>query len=214
MIKKQFKIQDQDLNYTVGLNQITVTQNDIDLDRLLQITNILQTQFSDPIIQFFDSSNVLNTDHIFLAIYHTFKAFSEGTNISNRKNIEILLYLSCNRQIRVALETFGVKESHLKSGKLSYCIVTTRNNVEKINTEILRLLKAKERQLTFNDKSREKFLQIMKFFDISTHQILTILNSYDIENTQNLEKVSLDHLFLGLEDLIGEQMVLLSLENI
>jgi hypothetical protein len=54
----------------------------------------------------------------------------------------------------------------------------------------------------------------MKFFDISTHQILTILNSYDIENTQNLEKVSLDHLFLGLEDLIGEQMVLLSLENI
>jgi hypothetical protein len=66
MIKEEFSFKDPYLHYYVGLNQIRLLQKVFELDRLIQITSILQTQFSETVIQFFNDKYILNQNHIFI----------------------------------------------------------------------------------------------------------------------------------------------------
>ncbi|MEJ2249824.1 MAG: KEOPS complex subunit Cgi121, partial [Candidatus Lokiarchaeota archaeon] len=183
-------------------------------DRLIQVTTALETQFSDSIIQFFKDEYILNQNHIFFAVYHVLKSFLDGKSISNKKNIELLLYLSCNRQIRIALEAFGINDANLRSKKLTYCIISTHNNIKELNNELLQLLNANESDITLNKKSEEKFNKVKKFFELTNLHIKTVLKSFDVRDTVDLNAIPLENLFKGLEDLICEKMALLSLENI
>jgi len=214
MIKEEFSFKDPYLHYYVGLNQIRLLQEVFELDRLIQITSILQTQFSETVIQFFNDKYVLNQNHIFQAIYFALKAFKEKKNISNKENIEILLYLSCNRQIKVALDSFGLKQNNLGTKKLSYCILSDKDNIQEINDELFKLLKPENLTLTINSVSKDKYNRIRDFYEITNLQLKTVLNSYNIIVNSSLTDISLDKLYLGLEDLICERMASLSLENV
>jgi tRNA threonylcarbamoyladenosine modification (KEOPS) complex Cgi121 subunit len=213
MIVKDFYISDLDLMYSIGINQIH-SELKISLDFLFNLIEKIQND-TNSMVQFFSDKYILNQEHLFTACYYVQKAFFNKVNISKRKNIEFLLYLASKRQIKNAIEAFGINNLGLESGEMSYIIVSNENNLNKINDEILQNLKANEIEITLNNKNAEKFNQIKSYFEISNNQINAVLNSYGVKNFSNkLIANNLDNLFLALNDLICEKMAILSLEKI
>ena len=226
VIVKDFNIKQMDLNYYVGINQIK-----IELDQFLEAYNIpnvgealnylfkiieeLQNKHKELIIQVIRENYVLNQDHIFVACYYLQKALFHDTLISNKKNIELLLYLSTHRQIGKGIKSFGVDARDLKKGTFIICIISPMNNLNLINNEILEVLKATEIGISINDLTSEKIKLIIKFYEFSELQIKSVLNSYGIKNV-NLEKPknNLLDISLAVFDLICEKMALLNLEKI
>ena len=213
MIAKDFYISDLDLMYFIGINQIQ-SELKITFDFLFNLIEKIQND-TNSMVQLFSDKYILNQEHLFTACYYVQKAFFNKVNISKRKNIEFLLYLASKRQIKNAIEAFGINILDLESGKISYIIVSNENNLNEINDEILQNLKANEIEITLNKKNAEKFNQIKSYFKISNNQINAVLNSYGVKNFSNkLIANNLDNLFLALYDLICEKMALLSLEKI
>ena len=222
MIKKSFYIEQMEQRYYVGINQIKfdinqfLEDNEIrnEEDALKSLFNIieeLQNKNRESTIQFINDKLVLNQDHIYTAAYYLEKAFFNKSHISNKKNIELLLYLSTHRQIRRAIESFGISKNEIKEGKLTICSISPNNSLHLINKEILDLLKASEIEITVNNITPDKINRIINYFELSDTQIKSVLNSYEISNKINL-KNNIDSLSLAVFDLICEKMALLNLE--
>jgi len=222
LIIREFNVRDFNLKYFVGINQIRFdldyflnvfdTSNEKELlDQFFKTVDGVQQQFKNSVLQFIKNRYVLNQDHIFIACYFLQKVFYYNLNISNKKKIELLLYLSTNRQISRSIHAFGINSSDLSSGNLLYCIISPINNLNNINDEILKVLKADETELLINIQSNEKFNLIREYFEISEQQIACILNSYGIDknslNSNLLSKIT------ALYDLICERMALLNIEK-
>ena len=225
MITKKFTIDDLGLTYSVGINQININvdklienyklKNETDtLNYIFNLIEEIQGNYEESIVQFFSDDFISNLDHIYTACYYIQKAFFNRVNISNSKNIELLLYLNATRQIKIAIESFGIKVSNLKSGKLNYCILSNENNLKEINSSILEKLLASEIELTLNNKSKEKFEKIKNFYNFSNNQINCVLNSYGLISINENQIINqLENIFLAIHDLICEKMSLLSLEK-
>jgi len=223
LIVREFNIDELNLKYFVGINQIKMdldkfldfseTENkENTLNQFFNLIEEIQNKNENSVIQFFKDKYILNQDHIFTACYYLQKAFLQKFNISNKKNIELLLYLTTNRQINKSIEAFGIDYSDLIKNNLTFCIISPLDNLNSINNEVLRMLSAEEIELTINNQSRLKLNSIKEFFKISENQILPILRSYGIKIKKS--KFSLNSMFSALYDLICEKMALLSLEKI
>ncbi len=226
MIIKKFNIKEISLEYFVGISQIkfnfsqflqlfTIDNEEEALKHLFQLTQELQNRNKGSMIQFIKDKYLLNENHLFTACYYMQKAFYYNTNISNKKNIEFLLYLSANRQISKGIETFGINFKDLRKGNLLFCIISQSNTISKINSEILSILKVNEIERAINSLSNEKITVIKEYYGISDNQIFSILNSYGVKLVDNqISNIDLDSISLALYDLICEKMALLNLEKI
>ncbi len=215
MIQKEFSLSEPDLYYTVLINKINLNQDNLTIDSLFQIIEILQNKYKNSIIQFFNDFYVLNENHIFKSIYFVQKAFKKKECISNKQSIEFLLYLSTKRQIKIAIESFGIKDEDLEKGILNYCIVSSNYDINKINLDLLKNFNYDELEFNLNKKSFHHYNRIKNFFELSKNQIKTILNSMNLkESTEDLKNVDINQLYIALNDLICEKMVLLGLEAV
>jgi tRNA threonylcarbamoyladenosine modification (KEOPS) complex Cgi121 subunit len=213
MIVKEFLIENIKLNYYVGISQIKLEAKNIQLEMFFNLIKEIQSNFKNAYLQFFNDTYVLNTQHIYLACYFVQRAFYYKKHISNKKEIEILLYLAANRQIKHAIRDFGIDDKQIKKGIINYCIVSSINNINKVENYVNTSLKASERKFTLNDQKIEKYHTIRNYFGFSDYQIETILNSYNIKKNIELpNQNNLSDLYLALNDLICEQMALISLE--
>jgi len=77
------------------------------------------------IIQAFDAELVFSKNHIFSAVEHAFRSFSRKTNTTNSLEKEILLYLSGERQLKIAIPKVGVK---LRNEKIVFILVNNKNS--------------------------------------------------------------------------------------
>jgi tRNA threonylcarbamoyladenosine modification (KEOPS) complex Cgi121 subunit len=222
MITNEFTINELNMIYHVGINQINfnlknfLDSNDLKtedsaLDYIFSLIEIIQGKFKDSVVQFFKNNYVLGKKHVFLACYFTQKAFYQKYNISNSKNIELLLYLSAKRQIKSGIDTYGISVDDLKSSKLTYCIMSPNDNLTAINKEICKLLNAGKIELDIDSIDTKKWELIKEFFEISNDQINIILKS--IGKTEVREPNDLTLKILALLDLICEKMALLSIEK-
>ena len=57
-----------------------------------------------------DAEKVFGKEHLISAVEHTLRAFERKRNISNSLTTEILVYASCERQIKSAIEKMGIKD--------------------------------------------------------------------------------------------------------
>jgi tRNA threonylcarbamoyladenosine modification (KEOPS) complex Cgi121 subunit len=225
MIVRNFYIDTMELRYFIGINQIKfdlnqfLKANDIDgeeeaLNYIFNIIEEFQNKYEESTIQFISDKYILNQDHIFIACYYMQKAFFHKTHISNKKNIELLLYLSSNRQISKGIESFGIDFYDLKKGNIIICIVSPKDNLNKINEELLQILDANEMDLTINNLTIEKVNTITDKFDISNSQIKSVLKSYGNKKSNVVEfKNDLESLSNAIFDLICEKMALLNIEK-
>lgn len=222
MIVRKFNIDELNLEYFVGINQIKMdfdkfldfSKTDDEENTLNQFLNFIeeiQNKNENSMIQFFKDKYILNQDHIFTACYYLQKAFLQKINISNKKNLELLLYLTANRQINKSIEVLGIDYSDLIKNNLIFCIISPVDNLNSINNEVLRILSAEEIELRINYQSHSKLNSIKEFFKISENQFLPILSSYGIKIKTS--EFSLNSMFSALYDLICEKMALLSLEK-
>jgi len=226
LITQKFNIKEISLEYFVGINQVkfnlsqflqlfTIDNEEGALKHLFKLTQELQNRNKGSMIQFIKDKYLLNENHVFTASYYMQKAFYYNNNISNKKNIEFLLYLSANRQISKGIETFGIDIRDLRKGHLLFCIVSQSNTIGKINSEILSILKVNEIELAINSISNEKITTIKEYYGISDNQFFSILNSYGIKLVdEQISNIDLDSIALALYDLICEKMALLNLEKI
>jgi tRNA threonylcarbamoyladenosine modification (KEOPS) complex Cgi121 subunit len=201
-------------DYYVGINQIEIDPDEVRINDLVELIEIVQDLHKDTVLQFFNEKHILNIEHILHACYFVQKAFHIKANISNKKNLEFFLYLATKRQIKISLEDFGIIENNLRNKRVSYCIITPKNNIHQIQVEINKHLNFKELDLNFEDISEEKYKTIKNYFGFSDNQILVILKSYGINEIEVItNQVNLQSLFKVLNDLICERMVLLSLDK-
>ena len=201
-------------NYFVGINQIEIDPKEVQINELLELNEMIRCQHNDAVLQFFNDRYVLNTEHVLHACYFVQKAFHDSNNILKKKNLELLLYFAANRQIKLSLEGFGVNDYNLNNKKISFCIISSEDNIKQVNIEIVRSLNSKEISLDLGKLSFDKFDRIKKYFGFSDNQILTVLRSYGYKNDKNdINSLNLERLYEVLNDLICEKMALLSLEK-
>ncbi len=115
MITKSIIINELDLKYSVGISKIQMGLNSLSLEDLFKLIEDIQKDKKGSMIQFFNDELILNSEHVFNACYFTIKAFNNGINISNQKNLEFILYLATKRQIKQSLNHFGLKSIHLSN---------------------------------------------------------------------------------------------------
>ena len=222
MIVKEFTIDDLSMKYHVGINQIKFDYLDIlksnnlkneedVLTFLFNLIDTIQSKFKDCVVQFFKTKYILNPEHVFLACYFVQKAFYRNINISNKKNIELFLYLSAKRQIKNGIDAFGVSIEDLKSSILTYCIISPDNNLNQINKELFQHLNANEIDFNLEINDIKKCDTIKDFFELSNNQIKTVLKSYNKAGGQ--ENIRLSNQVLAMQDLICEKMSILGLEK-
>lgn len=201
-------------NYYIGINQIEIDPKEVQINELVELIEIIQSNHEDTVLQFFNDRYVLNPEHILHACYFVQKAFYTKNNISNKKNLELLLYLATKRQIKLSLEHFGVNDYNFHNKRISYCIISSEDNIKQLNIEINRNLHSKDISLNLENLSTDKFNRVKKYFEFSDNQILTVLCSYGYTNDKlNLNSLNLESLYEALNDLICEKMALLSLEK-
>lgn len=212
MIIKKFEIKERDITFYVGINQMKIDPKLFTLTRFFRI--IEENKNNDFIIQIFNNKHVLNSEHVFNACYFLQKAFLNNNNISNKKNIEFLLYLATNRQIKIAIQDFGINEEQFNTGLINSCMISSKDNLDLINCEIEKSLKANRLKLTIDNYSLKKYEMVKRYFNISDNQINSILNSYNSKLNAKIRDKDIPVLYLALNDLICEKMTLLSLERV
>lgn len=214
MIKKNFNITELELTYFVGINRVKINANAYTIDQLFELSEKIQNKYSDSILQFFNENYILNTEHIFNACYFSLKAFHYKKSISNKKELELLLYLATKRQIKSAINDVGINESNIQNDVVNYCIVSYEDNVSIIDNAIKEALNAIDIKFSFTQENADKLKTIKEYFEISDDQIKVILNSYGIKkDIEVLLKENIHYLYSALNELICEKMALLSLER-
>ena len=201
-------------DFYVGINQIEIDPNEVQISKLVDLIESIQSQLDGVIVQFFNDRYILNQEHILHACFYAQKAFYTKNNISKKKNLELLLYLATKRQIKLGLESFGVNNYNLKSGRISLCVISLVDNIQQVNIKINNYLHSKDIELNLGNLSLKKYKTVKEHFEFSDNQILTVLKSYGHKNdTLDLNFFNLESLYEALNDLICEKMALLSLEK-
>jgi len=212
MIVQEFSFPKDQLHYFIGLGSL-ITAN-LEFEGIFDLIELIQNKFENTTLQFFNRELILNYNHIFYAAYHTLKTFHLKRNISDKLGIEFLLYLAANRQIKKAIEYFGLTKRQINQGTIDFCIISMNSNLQIILSEMLKKITAKEKELDLDGQSYTKYENIKKYFSIDKNQIETVLKSYRLTADDKISKKnSIENLYLALEDLICEKMVLLSLEK-
>ena len=202
------------LKIYIGITEVSLNIENISSNKLLSLSNYIDINYDNALLQFFNSKYILNSEHIYSACYFTYNAFLSHNNISKSKEIELLLFLSVNRQIKIAIRDFGLPDDTKKDINFILCLSSFQNNLDIIYTDLQDRINFQELSFKLDDYSIERFNRIKNYFDISDNQIKVLLKSANLKiNNNKINEVPLDYLYSALTDIIREKMVLLSIEK-
>jgi KEOPS complex subunit Cgi121 len=141
---------------------------DVD-DFLKQIVNFAREH--RVIIQVFDADVVYGKNHLISATEHAVRAFERKTNTTNSLVMEILLYASGERQLKLAISKMGIRTG---KGNIAFVFIGNIKDAEgKISDhlidELLELVSLKR-----NDKVLEGNEETLRKFGISENEINTV----------------------------------------
>jgi len=96
-------------------------------------------QFADKnnlIIQIFNADLIYGKNHLISAVEHAERAIKKNTNATNSLEMEIMLYVSGERQIKLAIPKMGVK---MGNSKVAFVICKNKGQIQ--NSTIDNLIK-------------------------------------------------------------------------
>ena len=134
----------------------------------------------DLVIQVVDADLVYGKNHLVSAANHASRAMDRKTNTTNSLEMEILLYASGERQLKLAIPKMGVKD---KGTKVAFVFVGDKVS-NKIIDEFLSLLSLKQ-----DDKVLEGDENTLKKFGLNDEEIKTVTK--DKYGDLILEKVAM-----------------------
>ncbi|MDI6917080.1 MAG: KEOPS complex subunit Cgi121 [Thermoplasmatales archaeon] len=118
-----------------------------------------------------DAEMVLGKEHLISAAQHALKAFERKKSFSNNLATEILVYASCERQIKNAIEKMGVKD-----GCKKVAVVIIDKSEGKCGYEkLLSVLHIRR-----NDSVLENDVNILKDFGVTENEINAAHNPRDL----------------------------------
>ncbi|MEA2055830.1 MAG: KEOPS complex subunit Cgi121 [Candidatus Thermoplasmatota archaeon] len=137
---------------------------------------------NDVLIQVFDADMVFGKNHLVSAYNHAKRAFENGTNTTKSIEMELLLYASGERQLKLAIPKMGVKKGNVNIA-LVFIDSTDKRIDNKINEFVLESLLKK------NDKVLEGSLNTLEKFGLDGSEIKTVAK--DKYEDLILEKVAM-----------------------
>ncbi|MBS7288412.1 MAG: hypothetical protein KIH01_06620 [Candidatus Freyarchaeota archaeon] len=166
----------------------------VNVDAALQLTREAESRFGVT-VQFFDASLVATWEHVFFSALNAVKAIEAGRSIARSLGIEVLVRLSGQRQISVALEMFGLKSGCKGLGVVA--IGRSAGAVENAARYVVERLGVEEDNSVL-ELNHDKAEQIKKAFNI--------------EDTE-LEAVQAEEEFEAIVKCCIERCALLTLES-
>jgi len=103
----------------------------VDFNIVLNYLHNVKIENALDIIQVINSKRIFNFLHIVIAVYKTYRAFSQKRNIAKDKSMEFILRLCGKRNIKDALQIVGINEN-VKEAILVCCDI----NIEKIKNAV------------------------------------------------------------------------------
>jgi len=132
------------------------------------------------VIQALNADMVYGKNHLISSVEHAKRAMSQKKNTTNSLSMEILLYSSGERQLKLAIPKMGVKQ-----GKSNVAFVFTDGKIsENLVNDLLKKI-----SLTQDDKVLQGDIDTLKKFGISKKAIATV--SEDRYGDLILEKVAM-----------------------
>ncbi len=122
---------------------------------------------NDVLIQVFDADLIFGKNHLISAYNHARRAFENSANTAKSIEMELLLYASGERQLKLAIPKMGVKKGNANIA-LVFIDDTDKGMDNKINEFVLELLLKK------NDKVLEGSLNTLKKFGLNDSEIKTV----------------------------------------
>lgn len=148
----------------VGFRNIHIANVDDFLKRIDNtITQNVETQF-------FNAEVIATWEHVYFAVLDGLVAFKNKENIADSVAMETMLYVSAQHQIKLAMQTVG-----LKRGTSDIVFLAIGNSAEMVAEtieEISRFLKSEPNNAAL-DLTPQKRRTIMKFFGISRLELKT-----------------------------------------
>ena len=95
---------------------------DVKIDDFDEFLEQIRTEMSPTTVQLFDADHVAGKPHLFFAVLNALKALEQGRNISEKLEMETLLYASGQRQIDRAIEMLGVRP---KTSKIALLMIAS-----------------------------------------------------------------------------------------
>jgi len=138
---------------------------------------------NDCIIQVFDADLIFGKNHIITSIDHALRSIEQKKNTTNSIAMEIMLYVSGERQLKLAIPKMGIKNYTKK-----IALILISNNIKITNNfidEFLKFLSLKrcDAVLNCNEKKLNKF-------GIDENEIKTI-------SKNNYEKLVIEKVAVG-----------------
>jgi len=134
------------------------------IDKFLkQINNF--SKKNNLLIQAFNADLIYGKNHLLSAYEHANRSFENKTNTTNSLEMEILLYASGDRQIKIAIPKMGIN-----TGKSNIAFVFIAEKISKKIIEDLLSITC----LSQDDKVLKGNLNTLKKFGISENEIKTI----------------------------------------
>ena len=131
-------------------------------------------------IQALNADMIYGKNHLVSAIDHAKRAMNQNSNTTNSLSMEILLYASGERQLKLAIPKMGIKQ-----GESNVAFVFTDGKIsDNLVDDLL-----KKVSLTHNDKVIEGDINTLKKFGITEKAIATV--SEDKYADLILEKVAM-----------------------
>ncbi len=140
----------------------------------------------DVVIQAFNANLIFGEKHLISAVEHAIRAIKRKTNTTKSLGMEILLYASGERQLKLAIPKMGVKKG---KNSVAFTLVNRigENDVKISDNLITELLKGLS--LKRNDKVLEGSSKTLKKFGISDDEVGTVTK--DKYGNIILEKVAM-----------------------
>lgn len=125
----------------------------------------------DTEVQFFNADLVASWQHLYFAILNALTAFRTHRNISKSLAVEVMLYVSAQRQITKAIELSGVKPN-----STNIAIVILGENPKSVETALSAVAKrvGKNPDETVLELSQEKIVRIRQAFSVSDVELETV----------------------------------------
>jgi len=132
------------------------------------------------VIQVFNAQMIFGDNHLVSAYEHAKRAFEQKTNTTNSLAMEIMLYTSGERQLKLAIPKIGVKK-----GQADIAFILIGDKItDKLIDELLEKLSLKR-----DDKVLEGDINTLKKFGLKESEIKTV--SKDKYGDLILEKIAL-----------------------
>lgn len=133
-----------------------------------QTLSQLDQQLGEKTYQLFDADKIADQHHLYYAAANAYYAMENGGNISNKLDVETLLYASTQNQISKAIKLIGVSE---KTKRIAVVVVSEQEN-DAVAIKIAEYLSDIDDKVLEIDQA--KFEALKKLYEITDTAIETV----------------------------------------